>query len=144
MHSKYPLAGLICSLAFAQGCSSGKPEVWQAIPDTAPEPASVGIHTIQRDGDIASMQTQILFTPESPSNKKLQQAGKHSLSFVIADYRYDCKARTAELVKAVEHFSASGSQAAPEPVETSYPSNASPVKPNSIAEDALNIACKPK
>ncbi len=144
MHSKYPLAALICSLLFAQGCSSGKSEVWQAIPDTAPEPASVGIHTIQRDGDIASMQTQILFTPESPSNKKLQQAGKHLLSFVIADYRYECKARTVELVKAVEHFSASANQTAPEPVETRYPANAAPVKPNSIAEDALTIACKSK
>lgn len=135
---------MIGSLAFAQGCTSSNNEVWQALPDTAPETASVGLHTLKRDGDIATMQTQILFAPDSPSNKKQQQAGKHLLSFVIAEYRYDCKARTAELVKAVEHFSTSGNQMAPDPVETSYPANAAPVKPNSIVEDALNIACKPK
>lgn len=143
MNSKYCLAGLLGSLVFMQGCNTGKPEVWQAIPDTGTEPTSVGIHTIKRDGDIATMQTRILFTPESPSNKKYRQEGKHLLSFVIADYRYDCRARTAELVKSVEHFSASGTQAAPEPVETRYPPNASPVKPDSIAADALDIACKP-
>ncbi|MGH8109262.1 MAG: surface-adhesin E family protein [Arenimonas sp.] len=142
MQRKHHLTGLICSLVFVHGCSSDKTENWQRLPGSPEEPASVDTQSIQRDGKMVTMNVRINFTTESPTNKKIGEAGKPLLKEVNAKYRYDCEARTVELLKAVEQFLPVGGKFGPDPVETEFPPNAAPVQPNSSAEDAFNIACK--